>query len=298
MATAVIPSTTGVLGLWDGTKDGQEDGYMDYATGETNVNRPKEHQIEVNNIRKLEPQPTLNANGYQLVDIPTAVTTEQFLASGKTKEGKAYIEDVYFKECKTIIEKVTGGAGLIMPISFRLREQKGGRQSTNEKLGNVEARFAPRPIAHLDRDLPTALTVLEEAVGKEKAQELLSKHDRWAQVNVWRPIGSPAVMWPLCFINHDRIPEWDYNTHVGRVFSKNDPRNADRGVKSYDCVVKHDARYEYQYVDSLKPEECLVFCSFDSVPKFAIPHSAFWDNNAPVDAPDRRSIEVRSLVFF
>jgi hypothetical protein len=28
MAAAVIPSTTGVLGLWDGTKDGQEDGYM------------------------------------------------------------------------------------------------------------------------------------------------------------------------------------------------------------------------------------------------------------------------------
>lgn len=28
MATAVMPSTTGVLGLWDGTKDGEEDGYM------------------------------------------------------------------------------------------------------------------------------------------------------------------------------------------------------------------------------------------------------------------------------
>lgn len=132
------------------------------------------------------------------MDIPTVVTTEQFLAAGKTKEGKAYIEDVYFKECKSIIEDVTGGASLIMPISFRLREQKGGHQSTKEKLGSTEARFAPRPIAHLDRDLPTALTVLEEAVGKEKAQELLSKHDRWAQVNVWRPIGkmSPSP-WSL-----------------------------------------------------------------------------------------------------
>jgi hypothetical protein len=76
-------------------------------------------------------------------------------------------------------------------------------------------------------------------------------------------------MWPLCFINHDRIPEWDYNTHVGRVFSRNDPRNADRGVKSYDCVVKHDDRYEYQYVDSLKPEvRPPAISSFTSPPHY------------------------------
>lgn len=61
-------------------------------------------------------------------------------------------------------------------------------------------------------------------------------------------------MWPLCFINHDRIPEWKYDTHVGYVRSLNDPRVADRGTKSYDCVVKHDARYDYHYVSSLKPE--------------------------------------------
>jgi len=297
MATAVLASTTGVLGLWDGTTDG-EDGYIDYATGETNVNRPKEYEIDVHDIRKFDPQPTLIGNGYQLVDIPTVVTEEQFRASKITEEGKAFIEDVYFKECKRIIEEVTGGAGLIMPVSFRIREQTGAKEDTNEKIGSVEARYAPRPVAHLDRDPPTAVTVLEDTVGQKKAQELLSKYDRWAQVNVWRPIGNPATMWPLCFINHDRIPDWSYDSHVGHVWSRNDPRVADRGKKSYDCVVKHDDRYDYHYVSSLKPEECLVFCSFDSVPKFAVPHSAFWDNGAPADAPDRRSIEVRSLVFF
>lgn len=30
--------------------------YLDYATGETNVNRPKEHKIEVHDIRKFDPQ--------------------------------------------------------------------------------------------------------------------------------------------------------------------------------------------------------------------------------------------------
>jgi hypothetical protein len=79
MATDILPSTTGVLGLWDGTKDG-EDGYVgtretgnpqqkpytdqltilplypDYATGITNLNRPKEYEIKVHDIRKIEPK--------------------------------------------------------------------------------------------------------------------------------------------------------------------------------------------------------------------------------------------------
>ncbi|EME41509.1 hypothetical protein DOTSEDRAFT_156415 [Dothistroma septosporum NZE10] len=298
MTAAVLPaSTTGILGLWDGTDDGK-DGYIDYATGKTNVNRPKDFQIEVHNIRRFEEQPTLINNGYQLVSIPSVISTEQFLVSNKTPEGKAFIEDAYFKECKRVIEEVTGGAGEIIPVSFRLREQTGAKKSTSEKLGSVEARYAPRPVAHLDRDEPTAITVVEDAVGKEEAQKLLQKYKRWAQVNVWRPIGNPASMWPLCFINHDRIPDWTYDSHVGHVWSLNDPRVADRGQKSYDCVVKHDERYDYHYVSDLKPEECLVFCSFDSISKYAIPHSAFWDDNVAEDAPDRKSIEVRSLVFF
>ncbi|KUJ14129.1 uncharacterized protein LY89DRAFT_686664 [Mollisia scopiformis] len=53
--TAVLPSTTGLLGLWNGTNDG-EHGYLDYATGETNVNRPKEYEIEAHDIRSFDPQ--------------------------------------------------------------------------------------------------------------------------------------------------------------------------------------------------------------------------------------------------
>ncbi|ERF69133.1 hypothetical protein EPUS_01089 [Endocarpon pusillum Z07020] len=291
MAAVVLPpTTTGTLGLWNGTKDG-EAGYIDYATGNTNMNRPKEVDIVAHDIRHISPQPTLLKNGYQLTDIPTSVTTEEFLNS-QTPEGKKHIEDVYFPECAKIIEKITGGVGLVIPTSFRLREQKGNtKQSTNEKLGEVEARYAPRPVAHLDRDTPTAIMLLKETVGAEKADELLSKYKHWAQVNTWRPIGNPATKWPLCFINHDRIPNWDYDTHVGHIFSKNDPLVADRGAKPYVCVVKHDDRYDYHYVSSLRPAECLVFCSFDSDPKLAMPHSAFWDNSTPDDAPNRRSIE-------
>ncbi|OCK74974.1 hypothetical protein K432DRAFT_397657 [Lepidopterella palustris CBS 459.81] len=294
MTATVLQSrtTSGTLGVWGGTKDDQE-GYIDYSNGATNLKSPRDIDMVAHDMRWMECPPTLMKNGYELVKIPTTVTAEQLL-NGNTPEGKEYIQDVYFKECEKIIQEVSHGAGVIIPTSFRIRQES----EQQKKLGEASSRYSPRPVAHLDRDTTTAITVLRETVGVERADELLSKYKHWAQVNVWRPIGAKATKWPLCFMNHDRIPDWDFATHTGRIYSRNDPRVADRGEKVYDCVAKLDSRYDYHYVSNLAPEECLVFCSFDSDPKLAVPHSAFWDHNTPEDAPIRRSIEVRSLVFF
>ncbi|KJX93088.1 hypothetical protein TI39_contig4417g00004 [Zymoseptoria brevis] len=299
MSAAQHPEyTTGTLGFWNGTKDGKEATIVDFATGETNLNRPKELSVLVCDTRKIQDKPTLLSNGYQLSDAGTLVTEEQFTQSS-TAEGKAFIQDVYFKECVDVIRSLVPDVGEILPWSFRCREQKGvDKQQTEDNVREPEARYAPRPIAHLDRDTAMATTALEDYVGKEGAKDLLAKYENWAQVNVWRPIGLPATKWPLCLLNHDRIPDWSYATHVERLYPYNDPRMADRGGKSYDSLVKPDERYDYYYVSDMTPQECLVFCSFHSDPKLAVPHSAFWDNSTPEDAPNRRSIEVRSLVFF
>ena len=269
MAATVLQSrtTSGTLGVWGGTKDDQP-GYIDYASGATNVKSPRDIKIVAHDMRSMERAPTLLKNGYQLVNIPTTVTTEQFL-DGNTPEGKEYIQDVYFKECEKIIQDVSQGPAVIIPASFRIRQES----EQQKKLGEASSRYSPRPVAHLDRDATTFITVLKETVGDERAAELLSKYKHWAQVNVWRPIGTKATKWPLCFMNHDRIPDWDFNTHTGRIYSRNDPRVADRGEKVYDCMAKLDSRYDYHYVSNLAPEECLVFCSFDSDPKLAVPHS-------------------------
>ncbi|TGJ80425.1 hypothetical protein E0Z10_g8338 [Xylaria hypoxylon] len=288
---AAVASTSGHIGMWNGTKDGKEDGYVDWATGNTNVNNPKEVQIEVQDIRTLNPQPSYESDGYGLVKHESSLTAEQFLA-GATPEGKGLIEDVYFKEVAELVKKVTGSQD-VLPYVFRIRQNnmRPGAFST-EKLSHTAL-----PVAHVDRDNVTGENGMRELLS-DRAEELLKKGVRYCQVNVWRTIGEPIQRWPLCFVNHRSVPNWTYATHMARVFPENDPRVAIRGEKSHDSVLKHDPNYKYHYASALDVNEALVFSSFDSDITKVIPHGAFWDNSSLEDAPIRRSIEVRCWVVF
>ncbi|KAI1382306.1 hypothetical protein F4677DRAFT_401580 [Hypoxylon crocopeplum] len=300
-AASVLPaSTTGTVALWGGTKDGK-DGYIDYAARTSNLNDPAEVTITAQDVRYLQPQPCYAENGYQLVHHPSQLKVEDFLASD-TEEGKKLIQDVYFEECRSLVQKTTNAA-VAIPVSFRIRQDSGSgnNKMTETHKSQVKTKglsVAPRPIPHVDRDPTTAVVVLKDTVGEEKAEELLKKYEHWAQVNVWRPIENVAKRWPLMFMNHDQIPDWSYEKYLGRVYSLNDPRKSLRGDISYDCMVKDDSRYIYHYASNMTPDEVWVFSSFDSDPKKAHPHGAFWDLNTPADAPLRRSIEMRTLVFW
>ncbi|CAJ2505196.1 Uu.00g125900.m01.CDS01 [Anthostomella pinea] len=293
MAAAAVASgaTTGLIGMWNGTKDGRSDGYVDWSNGVTNVNDPKQLEIEVQDIRTLSPTPSYEKDGYGLVQHQSSLTTEEFLA-GSTPEGKAIIEDVYFKEVAELVKKITGSSN-VHPYVFRVRQnnQKPG-QFTTKKLSHTAL-----PVAHVDRDDVTGENGVREVLG-DVADELIAKHKRYAQVNIWRTIGDPIQKWPLCFVNHADVPDWSYKTHMARVFPENDPRIAIRGEKTHDSVLKHDPGYKYHYASNLDVDEALVFSSFDSDMSKVIPHGAFWDNSSSEDAPTRRSIEVRSWVFF
>jgi hypothetical protein len=296
MVSILQHSTTGQVGLWNGTRDGK-DGVVDYKNGqssaETNVNFPRDVAITVQDMRHLHPSPSLMANGYQLTSSSTALSEQDF-EQANTDEGKDRIEHVYFEEVGRLLKDMTG-SDLVFPISFQTRNEQA---KIRDFLKDAIDQPGPRPVAHVDRDLPNAVVSLQCAIGKEKADALLKEHKRWAQINVWRPIGKLVQRWPLLFANHDSIPDWDYDTHTARVYSVNDPRIADRGGESYNCVLKGDPRYVFHYASHLSPDEALVFCSFHSDPKMVLPHGAFWDNTTPDDAPPRKSLEVRSFVFF
>jgi len=289
--TAAVATTSGLIGMWNGTTDGTEEGFVDWSTGKTNVNNPREVEIEVADIRTLNPQPTYASHGYELVGHKSGLTAEQFLA-GATPEGKAYIEDVYFKEVAELVKKITGSND-VTPYVHRVRQNnmRPGTFST-EKLSHTAL-----PVAHVDRDDVTGENGMRELL-KERGEELLKRGVRYAQVNVWRTIGEPIQRWPLCFVNHSAVPDWTYKTHMARVYPQNDPRVQIRGEKSHDSVLKHDPNYKYHYASALDVDEALVFSSFDSETSKVIPHGAFWDNSSLDDAPTRRSIEVRCWVVF
>ncbi|KAI2640639.1 hypothetical protein GGS26DRAFT_539116 [Hypomontagnella submonticulosa] len=297
-AADVLPgSTTGTINVWGGTKDGK-DGYIDYGNKSSNIIPPIEIAITAQDVRRLPKLPTHPKNGYELVKSPTQLSAADFLNSG-TEEGEKIVKSVYFEECRRLVEK-TAKPALAVPVSFRIRQDPGDKPTESLKIevGNSGGGGNPRPIAHLDRDPTTAITVLKDVMGEDKAEEMLKKYSRWAQINVWRPIENVAQRWPLMFMNHDGIPEWNYQEHTGRIFNINDPRMEKRGAIQYDVLAKEDPRYVYHYASNMSPEEVWVFSSFDSDPRMALPHGAFWDENTPAGAPPRRSIEVRSLVFW
>ncbi|KAH9885881.1 hypothetical protein F4778DRAFT_488557 [Xylariomycetidae sp. FL2044] len=291
-AAAVAPaSTSGLMGMWNGTKDGQEYGYIDWANGSSNVNDPLQVKIDVEDMRTMSPAPSYEKNAYGIVEHKSSLTPEQFLA-GNTPEGKKVIEDVYYKEVEELVKKITG-SDIVKPYVFRIRQNANrlGEFST-DKLSH-----SALPVAHVDRDDVTGEDGVREVLG-EVADELISKHKRYAQVNIWRTIDQTIQKWPLCFVNHSGVPDWDWKTHLARVFPSNDPRIAIRGEKRHDSVLKYDPGYKYHYASSLGVDEALVFSSFDSDMSKVCPHGAFWDYASPDDAPTRRSIEVRCWVFF
>lgn len=292
MAAAVAkPYTTGQMGMWGGTTDGQP-GVVDYKTKENNINPPAEIPITVEDYRYAEPKPTHKTHGYEMIRFPTAVADEH-LINFKDEASKKVIEDVYAAECVKLVKELSG-ATTVIPFDWQTRLQ-------NKKVENaVEARTGEGglPIAHVDRDTTSAPQRLKYIVGEEEGERLIKSHGRWAAINVWRPVGKAVEKWPLCMVNTQDVPNWKYDTHMARVISRNDPDAWFKGQKPHDTVLKNHENLRYHYCSDQKPEEAWVFSAFDSRDSTVVPHGAFWDDNSANDASPRLSFELRTWCFF
>ncbi|KAI1382304.1 hypothetical protein F4677DRAFT_21961 [Hypoxylon crocopeplum] len=288
------PSTTGVVCMWNGTQDGKE-GVLNIANGRTNLRPYHQVNITVQDMRNMSPRPTVVTDGYEFLTSPSSIPTEVF-TTASSPESKAILETKYHEECCNLVKKVTGAAEAFTFV-HRIRSQN---QNLTEALDLMkqDRHGGTVPAAHVDRDLVTAPERLRSSLGEEKAEELMAKYKRWACVNVWRPVCPVVQRWPLCLVNHKAVPDWHYETHIGRIHMTNDDLIGSRGAKAHEAILKHDPRYEYLYASNMTPDEVLLFCAFHSDPKLGIPHSAFWDYNTNPDAPNRISCEVRTWVFW
>lgn len=285
--------TTGVVGMYNGTKDGAE-GFIDYATGKTNLNPPAEIPVTVADIRTMETLPTFANNGYELVGHTTSMTPEQFFAS-KEPEGKKSLEELYFPEVRALVEKVTGSK-MVVPYIFRTRHQF---EKPTDFVASRKSQGSALPLAHTDRDQVTGANGVRDVFGVEEGNRLMKKYKRFSQVNVWRGIGQTVNRWPLLFIDTDEVPGgFDYDKNLAKIFSANDPREKMRGVKAHDIVLVDNEHYKYRYASDMTVDEAWVFSSFDSDPSQVAPHGGFWDNSTKPEAPARTSIEVRTWAFF
>lgn len=188
----VARPTTGKICMWNGTADGQEDGFVDVSNGKTNALPPKIINVTVQDIRDQDPQPSVNTDGYELLKYPTSIPAEVF-ENPLTEENKEILVTAYFEECRRLVQEITGAAETFTFI-HRIRSQN---TDFNNALDFKQDAFKGTvPLAHVDRDPVTAPERLRSSMGDERAEALMKKYKRWAIVNVWRPIGPAVQKWP------------------------------------------------------------------------------------------------------
>ena len=229
------------------------------------------HAVKISDARPLAGQVSLDANGFSLIDHRSAV--KDFFDDEEVRR-------IYYPEIERIVKEATGAYRVhIFDHTTRRRvpdaeaQGNGPRQPVRRVHIDHTARSGPQRVRDL---LP------------DEAEELLK--GRVQVVNVWRPIKGPLLDSPLAVCDatsirfEDLVPsDLVYQHRVGETYS-----------------VKYSQDHRWYYVPRMRTDEALLLkCSDTStgVPARFTPHSAFTDPTAPLDAPPRESIEVRTLVF-
>ena len=241
--------------------------------------------------RELVPPATLDTYGFTLRHWPTDV--DYFSDNDKVTE-------TYYEEMEQLV-KDASGADSVYIFDHTIRES--GRTNLNADAGAGSA-AAPVPRVHCDYTADGAprrlLQLGKEGMYSKSQQRMLTEDEvsklasnRFAFINVWRSIDNEApcvLQEPLAVCDERSVSEEDKFIYELRF--------PDRTGENYS--LRHSDRHEWYYYSRMSKEECLVFKVYDKQidgPRFVF-HTSFDDPMTPVDAPPRKSIEVRAIAFF
>ena len=227
--------------------------------------------VAVSDARALQPDPTLDREGFALVPL-------------ETKAGDLYSEDdvknTYYGEVERLV-KAFAGAEKVIAFDHNLRSS--ARSDDHQNLSKDPVRFV-----HCDYTEGSGPQRVRDLLPADEAEIRLKK--RFAVINVWKPIRGPVLQAPLAFCDASTVADGDL---IGT-----DLRYADRTGEVYS--YKFSPAHRWFYYPQMQADEALLLKCFDSDPGRArFPaHTAFDDPTSPADAPPRESIEVRTMAFF
>lgn len=154
--------------------------------------------------------------------------------------------------------------------------------------GRAELREPVRRV-HDDQTLNSAPRRVARHLPPEEAAWRLQR--RFAIINFWRPVGSPVFQMPLALCDARTIEAADllpsdlvYRDWTGETYS-----------------VAYNPRHRWYWYPGQKPSEATLLKVFDSATDGRArlsAHTAFEDPSSEPNAPPRRSIEIRSMVFW
>lgn len=225
--------------------------------------------VSVHDARTLDQPPSLDKHGFELRIAGTAVSD--------FRDDDA-IRTTYYPEIERLVKAATGAVRvLVFDHNVRL--------GTDDRPNGVR-----EPVRRMHNDYT-------ETSAPQRVRDLLSDEaeallkNRYAFINVWRPIREPVLAAPLAICDARTIGPEDFIAHELRC--------RDRLGETY--LVAHDPRQRWYYYPKMRRHETLFLKCFDSATdgraRFTA-HGAFDDPTTPAGAPPRESIEVRTIAFF
>lgn len=225
--------------------------------------------VLVHDVRHADRPPTLDGNGFALKRQSSAVT--DFVNDDEVRE-------IYYPEMERLIRQVTGAREVVV-FDHNVRVD-GGERTSNSRM--------PVRNVHNDYTESSAPRRVRDLLGEQRADTLLK--ERFAIVNAWRSIEGTVQRAPLAVIDASSVRPADlvptdliYSDRVGEIYE-----------------VAENPAHRWRYYSGMHEDDVLFIKGYDSrrdVARFT-PHTAFDHPGTLANAPPRKSIEVRSLVFF
>lgn len=232
--------------------------------------------VEVNDARvrnevETEAEYGIHPSGFNLFRFSTQV--DNFLEQSQ-------IESIYEAEIDDFLKSITG--------CYRVHIFDHTVRASDPELREAKQIREPAFLVHNDYTARSGFVCLQESLGADA--DALAQ-GRFQIVNVWRPLVDPVEDYPLALCD-------------ARSLKKSDLVDTERRAPNHSGEIQlavHSPDQRWYYYSEMRPDEVLLFKTFDSIAGGTNPcsiHSAIRLPDAPADAKPRESIETRAFVFF
>lgn len=233
--------------------------------------RNVEHRVPIRDARPIVDQLSLDKQGFVLLRHQTAVSNFY---------DEAEIKSVYYPETERVMKAATGAARVVAFDHIVRNPAMAAIKGSGIKF--------PAKRVHNDYTAWSSPQRVRDLMGDE-AEALLQ--NRFAIINLWRPIRGPLLDSPLALCDAQSLAEEN--------LIASDLKYPDRTGETYSITYNPDQRY--YYFPKMQADEVVLIRCFDSALEGAhrfSAHTGFDDPSTPAAAPPRESLEVRTLVFF
>jgi hypothetical protein len=229
-----------------------------------------EHEVFVTDLRSAQVLPSIERNGFTLLQHRTAV---------KDLHDPREVERTYYPEAAGLAKRLNGAAHA---IAF-------GAVARSDRPDSSHGRL-PAYGAHVDYGRRTIEEISRPMLG-EQADYWFSR--RVVLMNLWRPIRT-VQRTPLALCDASTVQADDLNDSEIRG-GLDDPNRP----PLYGYNLSYNPAHCWYYTSQMRPDELYAFKLYDSDPSRPrwTGHTAIDDPETTVDAPPRESIEIRTVSF-